>query len=202
MLCFETNNLNEVIVNMTRIPRLDPLDPFDISKAETEGRRQVWEMYAYLKKHVPGFSNALLLTSGPRVGVRSSGRMSGVYTITASDILSETKFSDGIACCGYPIDIHSDGAETKSTFLRWGGYYSIPYRCLINSAVGNVMAAGRDISSTFEAHASLRLSPCCTATGQAAGTAAALAVKESISPLDVDTDNLRKTLREDGAIVE
>ena len=64
------------------------------------------------------------------------------------------------------------------------------------------MAAGRDISSTFEAHASLRLSPCCTATGQAAGTAAALAVKESISPLDVDTDNLRKTLREDGAIVE
>ena len=202
VLCFETNNLNEVIVNMTRIPRLDPLDPFDISKAETEGRRQVWEMYAYLKKHVPGFSNALLLTSGPRVGVRSSGRMSGVYTITASDILSETKFSDGIACCGYPIDIHSDGAETKSTFLRWGGYYSIPYRCLINSAVGNVMAAGRDISSTFEAHASLRLSPCCTATGQAAGTAAALAVKESISPLDVDTDNLRKTLREDGAIVE
>ena len=202
VLCFETNNLNEVIVNMTRIPRLDPLDPFDISKAETEGRRQVWEMYAYLKKHVPGFSNALLLTSGPRVGVRSSGRMSGVYTITASDILSETKFSDGIACCGYPIDIHSDGVETKSTFLRWGGYYSIPYRCLINSTVGNVMAAGRDISSTFEAHASLRLSPCCTATGQAAGTAAALAVKESISPLDVDTDNLRKTLREDGAIVE
>ena len=202
VLCFETNNLNEVIVNMTRIPRLDPLDPFDISKAETEGRRQVWEMYAYLKKHVPGFSNALLLTSGPRVGVRSSGRMSGVYTITASDILSETKFSDGIACCGYPIDIHSDGAETKSTFLRWGGYYSIPYRCLINSTVGNVMAAGRDISSTFEAHASLRLSPCCTATGQAAGTAAALAVKESISPLDVNTDNLRKTLREDGAIVE
>ena len=202
VLCFETNNLNEVIVNMTRIPRLDPLDPFDISKAETEGRRQVWEMYAYLKKHVPGFSNALLLTSGPRVGVRSSGRMSGVYTITASDILSETKFSDGIACCGYPIDIHSDGAETKSTFLRWGGYYSIPYRCLINSTVGNVMAAGRDISSTFEAHASLRLSPCCTATGQAAGTAAAIAVKGSISPLDVDTDNLRKTLREDGAIVE
>ncbi len=202
VLCFETNNLNEVIVNMTRIPRLDPLDPFDISKAETEGRRQVWEMYAYLKKHVPGFSNVLLLTSGPRVGVRSSGRMSGVYTITASDILSETKFSDGIACCGYPIDIHSDGVETKSTFLRWGGYYSIPYRCLINSTVGNVMAAGRDISSTFEAHASLRLSPCCTATGQAAGTAAALAVKESISPLDVDTDNLRKTLREDGAIVE
>ena len=187
---------------MTRIPRLNPLDPFDISKAETEGRRQVWEMYAFLKKHVPGFKDALLLTSGPRVGVRSSGRMVGVHSITAEDILNETMFSDGIACCGYPIDIHSDGAETKSTFLRWGGYYSIPYRCLINNTVQNVMAAGRDISCTFEAHASLRVSPCCTATGQAAGTAAALAVKDSISPLSVNTDVLRAILKEDGAVID
>ena len=202
VLCFETNNLNEVIVNMTRIPRLDPLNPFDISKAETEGRRQVWEMYAFLKKHVPGFKDALLLTSGPRVGVRSSGRMVGVYAITADDILSETKFSDGIACCGYPIDIHSDGAETKSTFLRWGGYYSIPYRCLINNHVQNIMAAGRDISCTFEAHASLRVSPCCTATGQAAGTAAAIAVKNNVSPLSVDVAGLRDTLLRDGAVID
>ena len=202
VLCFETNNFNEVIVNMTRIHHLDPLNPFDISKAEMEGRRQVWEMYAYLRKHIPGFENALLLTSGPRVGVRSSGRMTGVYAITADDILSETKFDDGIACCGYPIDIHSDGAVTDSRFLRWGGYYSIPYRCLINNTVENIMAAGRVISCTFEAHASLRVSPCCTATGQAAGTAAAMAVNENVSPLKVNTCELRKVLKEDGAIVE
>ena len=202
VLCFETNNLNEVIVNMTRIPRLDPLNPFDLSAAETEGRRQVWEMYAFLKKHIPGFENALLLTSGPRVGVRSSGRMVGTYMITAEDMIAETNFDDGIACCGYPIDIHSDGAETKSTFLRWGGYYSIPYRCLTNNTVPNIMAAGRDISSTFEAHASLRVSPCCTATGQAAGTAAAQAISDDVLPVDVDAVKLRKTLREDGAIVE
>ena len=202
VLCFETNNLNEVIVNMTRIHGLDPLDPFDISTAETEGRRQVWEMYEFLKKRIPGFSNAVLLTSGPRVGVRSSGRMVGVYSITAEDILSEKKADDGIACCGYPIDIHSDGAETKSTFLRWGGYYSIPYRCLINSKVLNIMAAGRDISSTFEAHASLRLSPCCMATGQAAGTAAANAVEKGVLPTDVDVLELRESLRKDGAVID
>ena len=202
VLCFETNNLNEVIVNMTRIHKLDPLNPFDLSAAEIEGRRQVWEMYGFLRKHVPGFSDAVLIASGPRVGVRSSGRMVGVYTITADDILSETKFSDGIACCGYPIDVHSDGAETKTTFLRWGGYYSIPYRCLINSNVPNIMSAGRDISCTFEAHASLRVSPCCTATGQAAGTAAALAVSSSVSPLDISISDLRRVLSEDGAVIE
>ena len=64
------------------------------------------------------------------------------------------------------------------------------------------MAAGRDISCTFEAHASLRVSPCCTATGQAAGTAAALAVKDSISPLSVNTDVLRAILKEDGAVID
>ena len=202
VLCFETNNLDEVIVNMTRIPRLNPLDPFDISRAEIEGRRQVWEMYGFLKRHIPGFENAVLISSGPRVGVRSSGRMVGVYAITAEDILSETKFDDGIACCGYPIDIHSDGPVTDSTFLRWGGYYSIPYRCLVNKSVENIMAAGRDISCTFEAHASLRVSPCCTATGQAAGTAAALAVRDSVSPLQVDVQELRSMLRKDGAVVE
>ena len=202
VLCFETNNLNEVIVNMTRIPRLDPLNPFDISKAEMEGRRQVWEMYDYLRKHIPGFEKSVLLTSGPRVGVRSSGRMVGVYALTADDILSEKKAEDGIACCGYPIDIHSDGAVTDSRFLRWGGYYSIPYRCLVNATVENIMAAGRDISCTFEAHASLRVSPCCTATGQAAGTAAAMAARNHISPLSVDAEALRSQLRKDGAIVE
>lgn len=202
VLCFETNNFNEVIVNMTRLHGLNPLDPFDISKAETEGRRQVWTMYEFLRKNIPGFSNAVLLSSGPRIGVRSSARMVGCYTISAEDILSETKFSDGIACCGYPIDIHSDGAETKTTFLAWGGYYSIPYRCLINNEVKNLMAAGKIVSSTFEAHASLRLSPCCMATGEAAGTAAGLSVKNGVLPTDVDIIGLRDKLKENGAVIE
>lgn len=203
VLFFEDNNPGEVIVNMTRISELSPVDPLEFSQAETEGRRQVWLMYSFLKNNIPGFRNSLLLSSGPRVGVRSSRRIRGVYSITARDMIDETKFDDGIACCGYPIDIHSaDGAATDSTFLRWGGYYSIPYRCLINDRVSNIMATGRDVSSTFEANASLRVSPCCTALGQAAGTAAALAVKNSVSPLNVPIPELRRILSEDGAIVE
>lgn len=203
VLFFEDNTPGEVIVNMTRISGLSPVDPLEFSAAETEGRRQVWLMYSYLKKNIPGFSESVLLSSGPRIGVRSSRRMKGVYSITARDMIAETLFDDGIACCGYPIDIHSaDGAATDSTFLRYGGYYSIPYRCLINEKVSNIMAAGRDVSSEFEANASLRVSPCCTALGQAAGTAAALAILKGVSPLDIDVSELRKILRGDGAIVE
>ncbi len=203
VLFFEDNTPGEVIVNMTRVSGLSPVDPIEFSQAETEGRRQVWLMYSYLKKNIPGFSDSILLSSGPRIGVRSSRRMKGVYSITARDMIAETKFDDGIACCGYPIDIHSaDGTATDSTFLRYGGYYSIPYRCLINEKVSNIMAAGRDVSSEFEANGSLRVSPSCTALGQAAGTAAALAALKGVSPLEIDVPELRKILREDGAIVE
>ena len=64
------------------------------------------------------------------------------------------------------------------------------------------MAAGRNISATFEAQASTRTSPCCGALGHAAGAAAALAAKENVLPADVDTAKLREILREQGAVVD
>lgn len=203
VLCFETDAPGEMIVNMSRINGEDPVEPFSLSRAETKGRRQVWELLAFLKKHIPGFENARLLSSGPRVGARSSRRMVGEYTLTADDVLSERRFEDGVAAFGYPIDIHSsDGADTNSRFLRSGGYYTIPYRCLLNAAVPNLMAAGRNISCTFEAQASTRLSPCCGAVGHAAGAAAALAIRQSVLPRQVDAAVLRELLKSQNAVVD
>lgn len=122
VLCFETNAKNEVIVNMTRVLEKNPVDPIQLSEAEMEGRRQVWELYGFLKKHIPGFEQARMTYSGPRIGVRSSRRLKGFYRISVEDLLSERVFfDDAISACGYPIDIHSppDGAATDSRFLRW-----------------------------------------------------------------------------------
>lgn len=203
VLCFETDKPGEVIVNMTRILDLSPVDPFELSRAETEGRRQVWELYDFMRRKVPGFEQAQLLFSGPRVGVRSSRRMVGQYTLTAADILNERRFEDGVAAYGYPIDIHSaDGAATDSTFLREGGYYTIPYRCLVNDEIPNLMAAGRNISCSFEAQASSRTSPCCGAVGHAAGAGAALAVKQGKLPTQVDAQELRTILRGQDAVID
>ena len=203
VLCFETNTPGELIVNMSRILELDPVDPFQLSRAETEGRRQVFELFDFMKRRIPGFENTHLLFSGPRVGVRSSRRMVGRYTLTGEDILAETKFEDGIAAYGYPIDIHSaDGAETDSRFLREGGYYTVPYRCLVNDEIPNLMAAGRNISASFEAQASTRTSPCCGALGHAAGCAAAMAALGGVLPTQVDVQRLRRVLSEQGAVVD
>ena len=156
-----------------------------------------------MKRRIPGFENTHLISSGPRVGIRSSRRLVGLYTLEAEDILEERKFEDGVAAYGYPIDIHSaDGTETDSRFLREGGYYTVPYRCLVNGEIPNLMAAGRNISASFEAQASTRTSPCCGALGHAAGAAAALAAKNGVLPTQVDAKELRALLAEQDAVVD
>lgn len=202
VLCFETNAKNEVIVNMTRVLDKNPVKPLELTAAELEGRRQVWELYGFLKTHIPGFEHARMTSSGPRIGVRSSRRLKGLYRVTAKDLLNETIFDDAISACGYPIDIHSpDGAATDSTFLREGGFYTIPLRSLLNAQVPNVLAAGRNISCEFAAHASLRVSPSAGAIGQGAGTAVALAVKTKTDLFHLDLEALHATLRKAGAFI-
>lgn len=202
VLFFETNTKGEVIVNMTRINGLSPVDPLQLSNAEIEGRRQVWELYAFMKEHVPGFHNAQLISSGPSVGIRTSRRMVGCYTLTERDILSERHFDDAIAAFGYPIDIHSpDGAATRSEFLRNGAWYTVPYRVLTNQTVPNIIATGRLVSCTFEAMASVRLSPLCGAMGQAAGVAASLCTKLKCYPSQLDVNALQRELLSQGAFL-
>lgn len=203
VLFFETNRKNQVIVNMTRVKDVNPVDPFQLSYAEREGRKQVWEIFHFIKKNIPGFSQSELLFSGPNIGIRSSRRLQGLYTLTVDDVLSGRKFSDGIACCGYPVDIHScDTKDNQTVFLSNGSYYTLPYRCLITSKLTNCLVSGRIVSATFEAQASLRVSPMCAAIGQAAGVAAALCVQNEVNPLQLDTAQLRQCLCEQGAVVE
>ena len=195
VLTFETDREGEMIVNMSRINGEDPIDPLSLTRAEIKGRRQVFELLSYLRQNVPGYESAKLLFSGPNVGIRSSRQMVGVYTLTADDILSNRVFEDRIAAFGYPIDIHSaDGTETNSTFLKEETWYTIPYRCLINNEVPNLMAAGRNISCSFEAQASTRVSPCCAALGEAAGCAAHLASRSNVLPTEINISELQETL--------
>lgn len=203
VLFFETNTEAEVIVNMTRVLGENPVDVFSLSRAEIEGRRQMWELFYFLKKYIPGFENSQLVQSGPNIGIRSSRRIIGEYTLTADDIISARKFPDMISLCGYPIDIHSpDGTDTDHRFLAEGAYYGIPYRCLQSSSIKNLLAAGRNISCEFEAHASLRVSPSAGAIGQAAGTAAALAFFNKIDYSQVDIIELRRLLTQNNACVD
>ncbi|MDR1468179.1 MAG: FAD-dependent oxidoreductase [Spirochaetaceae bacterium] len=203
LLCFETNNRGEFIVNMSRIIKKSGVDPFDLTAAEIEGRRQCFELFRFLRENVPGFENSVMISTGPNIGIRESRRINGVYTLTAEDLLGNVMFDDAIAMGGYPIDIHSpDGLETSHAFLKSGSWYSVPYRSLISPEVPNLLVAGRCISVTHEALAAVRVTPLVMAMGQAAGTAAALAAKTGVAVQSLNTDTLRKTLVRDGAFLE
>jgi hypothetical protein len=204
ILFFETNNPGEVIVNTTRIQRIDATNSWDLSKAETEGRRQAIELFNYLKKRVPGFEKAVIVSTGPNIGIRESRKIKGKYTITAEDLFNDVHFEDEIARGGYPIDVHSpDGEGTNSKHLAWGASYGIPFRVLINEKVDNLITVGRCISSTQEANAAIRVSPIAMAVGHAGGIAAALASRMYDGEVNkIDYEELRNNLKKNGAYLK
>ena len=193
---------DEVTVNMTRVTEIDPLNPDDLTRAEVEARAQVMELFDFFRKHVPGFERARLSATGTQIGIRESRRIVGAYTLTRDDVLNARPFHDAVARSAYPIDIHNpSGSGTTTQRLAPGQSYYIPYRCLVPMGVERLLVAGRCISTTHEALASTRLTPTVMTLGQAAGTAAALAVKQGVRLRNVDPLELRKELSDDGVVV-
>ena len=184
---------------MTRV-RADATDPVQLTAAEIEGRRQAYEYARFLRYKVPGYERAELASLGHQIGVRESRRVHGEYRLTQEDVLGARDFVDAIARCGAPIEAHA-GADTRWEYVPDSRTYGIPYRCLVPLAVEGLLVAGRCLSATHDAHASVRSMGQCMVMGQAAGTAAALAVAGDRLPRRLDTDALRAALVADGVIV-
>ena len=202
VLLFETVRPGEVIVNTTRVIRLNPVEAWDLSQAEREGRKQAHELIRFFRKRCAGFEQAELISTGVQIGVRESRRVMGDYVLTAEDLLSSREFEDSVAMGGYPIDIHNpSGAMTSTTHLKPGQSYQIPLRSLIVKGFNNLMVCGRCISVTHEAGAAVRVTPIAMGMGQAAGTAAALSADLDGKVREVKAEEVQKALKEIGASV-
>ena len=191
-----------VLIHMTRIPNVDATDPEQLTRAEVEGRRQVREYARFLRDRVPGFEASVVVATSPAIGIRESRRIHGDYVLTRQDVLSGRRFGDEIALCGAPIEDHHAGGDTDWQYVLGGGVYGVPYRTLLPAGIEGMLVAGRCFSSTHDAHASARSMATCMAMGQAAGTAAAMAIDAGVTPRGVDPAALRERLRADGAILE
>lgn len=203
VLLFETVNPGEVIVNTTRIIKLNPVDPWDLSRAEQEGRKQAHELIHFFKEYCVGFADAVLVSTGVQIGVRESRRVMGDYVLTQEDLLESRYFVDTIALGGYPIDIHNPtGAKTATTHLKPGQYYFIPLRSLIVKGFENLLVCGRCMSATHEAGAAIRVTPIAMGVGQAAGTAAGIASTQHIHVRGVDIAKIHDALQKLGATIQ
>jgi hypothetical protein len=127
----------------------------------------------------------------------------GEYILTAEDVIEGRKFEDGIAKGGHHIDIHGSGTYQQRMPVKGGHSYDIPYGCLVPQSLANVLVAGRCLSSTREANGSARVMGQCMATGEAAGTAAAMCVECNWTDVrDVPVSELRQALKTQGAVLD
>lgn len=152
----------------------NPLDAADLSAAEREGRRQVRTYLDVFRRYVPGYEKAFVLDTGCELGLRETRRIRGDHVMTVEDVLEERRFDDAIGVNCWPVEDHGEGRQTRWVWLSPGGYCQIPYRALLPRGLKNVLVAGRNLSATHDAQASVRVTANCFSMGQAAGTAAAL----------------------------
>lgn len=186
---------------MTHVRGHNPLDAWDLSKAETEGRELVYDAVTFFKKYLPQFKDAQLNQTGTHIGVRESRRITGEYEITLKDMLEGARFSDGICICKFGVDIHQPDGSGQEEITHYPiKPYHIPYRSLVPKNIDQLLVACRCISGCFEAHASYRVTGDCVAMGQAAGTAASLCINTRSSPRSLDGKQVVVQMRKDSAL--
>ncbi|MCW2538973.1 MAG: fumarate reductase/succinate dehydrogenase flavoprotein domain protein [Frankiales bacterium] len=188
-------------INTTRVLGQDGTDVADLTAAEIEGRRQVDALLKFFRAELPGFADARLLDTAATIGVRETRRIVGDHVLSLTDLQSGEHFEDTIALAGYPVDIHDPtgaGGGVDEAY-RTANAYCIPYRSLLPIDLDNVLVAGRCISATHEALAAIRVMPPSFAMGEAAGTAAALAVRDRVQPRELSVTELQKQLVAQGA---
>jgi len=202
VLIFDTLADGILHFNSTRIVKRKPIDAFELTIAEIEAREQVFELHGFLKEHIDGFQNSRLIMTAPQIGVRESRMIDGEYILTGQDLISCTKFADSIAAGNYDIDIHNpEGSGTSHYYFPEGEYYTIPYRSLIPKGANNLLVAGRCISATHEAQASIRIMPIVCCLGEAAGTAISVACKGNVPVNEADIAAIQTILRSNGAFI-
>ena len=156
----------------------------DLTWVEVNARKGMLITYDFFKKHVPGFEKSFIMNVAPQVGTRGSRRLLGEYIVTEKDIRTGTVHEDTIALCP-PLDGNVSPEHP---------HMCIPYRSLLPRKVEKLLVAGRCFSSDLIANDALNIIPFCVAMGQAAGTAAGMAVKADISPRNVDIKLLQHRL--------
>ena len=185
-------------VNATRIEDVDGTTSAGLTRTAVEGRRQVRAICRFLQKYVRGFEHIRLLGSASMPGIRETRRIEGDFIMREKDMLAGTMFDDAVAVCGNSRDTHKGmiGKYIPATCC-----YSLPYRILLPRGADNLLAAGRNVSCDRSVLAAIRVMPPCFALGQAAGTAAALALEEGVAPAKIRVEVLRERLRASGCVV-
>jgi hypothetical protein len=180
-------------LNMIHLTGFDGTDVWDLTRAEIEGRYQALQAIKALNHFAPGFEAARLRTYGMTVGIRDTRKIEGRYNLTERDVRNQARFADSIGI--FPEFIDGYGVLVLPTT---GRFFEIPFGALVPRQVENLLVAGRCIAGDEISHAAVRSMMCCTVTGQGAGVAAALSIKDGVPSSQIDIGRLQAELRRQG----
>jgi len=193
--------------NFGHIFGVDGTDVEQVSFALAKGREIAHHYVEFAGRHIPGMERAHIVATGSLLGVRETRRIKGRYRLVVDDFLQGRHFPDEITLSDYPVDVHppARGKSQQKATNKWyftrlppGQSFGIPYRCMLPRTVRNLLVPGRAACSDRLMQGTIRTMPACLAMGQAAGTAAMLAIRGKTSLAEVDPDALRQALVKDG----
>lgn len=179
--------VNNFIPGMNR-PLVDSSNVEDLTSISIYAYKKMERTLKFYREHMPGFENAKIIYCAPMLGIRGGRRLVGEYTLVEKDMAEGKDFHDTIIAVP-----HLEHDVSEQFPLR-----CVPYRCLVPKKVDGLLVAGRSFSSQDRVNEMVNLMPHCMGMGQAAGTAAAMAVKENKEVRAIDTNALRVSLREQG----
>jgi hypothetical protein len=183
-------------LNAVYIRGLDPTNVWDLTQGEIVGRQHaIWAVEA-LRKYAPGFENATLRTFSTALGTRESRKIIGRHQLSGDEVRGQARFEDAIGI--FPEFLDDDIVLMPTT----GRYFQVPYGILLPQGVENLLVAGRCVAGDKVSHAATRQMMCCTVTGQGAGVAAAVSLKDRVTPREVNIGRVQRALRRQGVRIE
>ena len=192
-----TDSGEATYLNMIHMTNYDGTDVWDLTRAEVDGRYQALQAIKALRHFAPGFEDARLRTYGMTAGIRDTRKIIGRYTLTEHDVRNQAWFEDSIGI--FPEFIDGYGVLVLPTT---GRYFQVPYGILVPQKIENLLVAGRCVAGDKISHASVRNMMCCTVTGQGAGVAAAVSIKDNVSISEVKMEHVQKALLKQGVRIE
>jgi ribulose 1,5-bisphosphate synthetase/thiazole synthase len=196
-------NQGEVAINCSGAIEAHSIAGFEErTEQEVFSQQCLYDVTEAFRLYVPGFENAYLSTIAGQLGIRESRRIIGDYKITLEDFQAAREFEDSIGRGAMPAGVHTPDGVTMTVYdLDPGKSMTIPYRCMLPQNKEGLLVAGRCVSYEAPVANCIRCMAQCMAMGEAAGTAAAIAVKQNTTPRNVDIHLLQETLRKQNAIL-
>lgn len=172
---------------------LDGTNMDHLTMAERAGLQLAVDFVKIVRKRVPGMGNCCLARVGADVAVRETRRIVGDHVMTIEDSIEGPEFDDVVARRYGKVD--AAGLEDENVFRdQMKSGHAFPYRAFLPVGIEGLLVSGRCASATHLGQAAGKSIGNVMDLGQAAGVAAALCIKQNITPRQVDVKQVQKTL--------